>query len=54
MIVNPFGKIIAEATDKEEIIHSVLSLDDIERARISNQVYRDFRPEVYGQITKPI
>ena len=47
------GDIVADASrDKEEILLHTYDLDEIETNRLSWGIFRDRRPECYGQITK--
>lgn len=55
LIINPEGKIIAEADDSEEVIISAdLSLSDIDRVQIDWAFLRDLRPEIYQEIEKTL
>lgn len=51
IIVNPYGKIIANAREKEDaILSAILNLDDVDGARLKSPWLRDFRPEIYQRL----
>lgn len=47
LIVSPWGEVLAEAGQDEEIIYAELDLSQVEAARTRVPVLRDRRPEVY-------
>jgi omega-amidase len=47
MIIDPWGEIIAEGGDQEEIITASIQLSDVENVRSKIPVFEDRRPEVY-------
>lgn len=49
--VNPRGRIIAQAGDKDALVVADLDLDMIRQVRNAWQFYRDRRPECYGDIS---
>ena len=48
MIVDPWGKIVAEADDQETMLVATIDLDEVERFRQALPALRDRRPEVYA------
>lgn len=46
-LINPWGEIIAKASDKEEIITGELDLAIVDKIRSTINVYNDRRPELY-------
>ena len=52
-VVNWRGKVLSESeSDKEEIIHAVVDLDELVPARETIKYLKDRRPESYGVITE--
>ncbi len=47
MIVDPWGKVIAEAGEGEEVITGVIDFAELERVRAKIPVFKDRRPDVY-------
>lgn len=51
MIVNPYGDVVAKAGENEEkVVSAILDLNEVGR---DGTIFRDYRPEIYGRITKP-
>jgi N-carbamoylputrescine amidase len=51
MIVDPCGDVLAKAGESEEkIVSAVLDLNEV---GMDGTIFRDYRPEIYGRITKP-
>jgi omega-amidase len=48
LIVSPWGEVLAEAGEGEEILLADLDLSQVEAARTRVPVLRDRRPEIYG------
>jgi omega-amidase len=48
MIINPWGEVIAEAGDKEEIITATIDLDMVKEVRNKIPVFDDRKPEYYN------
>ncbi len=51
LIIDPFGEVIAEAGDEEEILVTTLDLGRIEEFRSLMHCFRDRRPETYAGLT---
>ena len=50
-IADERGAIVADASrDKEEILISTFDLDEVNESRLGWGLFRDRRPEVYGEI----
>jgi omega-amidase len=47
LIIDPWGEIIAEGGDQEEIITASIQLSDVDNVRSKIPVFEDRRPEVY-------
>jgi omega-amidase len=47
MIIDPWGEIIAEGGDQEDIISASLQMSDVENVRNRIPVFEDRRPEIY-------
>ncbi|MBA4600805.1 carbon-nitrogen family hydrolase [Thermoactinomyces mirandus] len=47
MVIDPWGAIIAEAGEKEEILHAELDLSSVQEARTLIPVFDDRRPDLY-------
>lgn len=47
MVINPWGEIIAEAGEQEEILLAAIDLEIIDRVRKQIPVFQDRRPEFY-------
>lgn len=52
MIVNPWGKIIAQAKKKEEIIYAHIKQDEIKKVRSQIPVLKNKRTDIYETIEK--
>ena len=53
-IVNPRGEMLAVASeDKDELVIADMNMDQIEEVRRTWQFYRDRRPDLYGDLSKP-
>src|SRR5438270_109614 len=51
---DPRGKIVAQASDKEEqLVVADLNMDLVREVRNTWQFYRDRRPDMYGDMVKP-
>ncbi len=51
MIVSPYGETLAQGgADNDEVVSAVLDLNRVGR---NGMALRDFRPELYGRITRP-
>jgi predicted amidohydrolase len=49
LVIDPWGNILAEAGEEEEILTAGISLDVVEEVRARIPVFRDRRPELYKQ-----
>jgi predicted amidohydrolase len=47
MIIDPWGKILAEGADQDEVISATLDLDLVDEIRSRYPVLRDERPDIY-------
>ncbi|SEN36187.1 carbon-nitrogen family hydrolase [Lihuaxuella thermophila] len=47
MVIDPWGKILAEGGEKEEILTVEIDLDEVNRVRKTIPVFEDRRPELY-------
>jgi omega-amidase len=47
LIIDPWGEIIAEGGEQEEIISAALSMSDVDNVRSRIPVFEDRRPEIY-------
>jgi omega-amidase len=47
MIIDPWGEVIAEGGEQEEIISAALQLSDVDQVRHKIPVFEDRRPEIY-------
>jgi omega-amidase len=47
LVIDPWGEIIAEGSEKEEIITASLQLSDVDLVRNKIPVFEDRRPEIY-------
>ena len=47
MIIDPWGKIIAESSDQEEILYAEIDLQEVKKVREMIPVFTDRRPEFY-------
>lgn len=50
LIVDPWGEIIAEGDDGEEILCGSVDPDNVQKVRTQIQVFRDRRPQLYHSI----
>ena len=53
-IANPLGELISAAADEETILYGVLERDLLLAERAQMSIFRDRRPELYGELTKPL
>jgi predicted amidohydrolase len=53
MIVDPWGVVIATASDEEGVVTAHLDLDLVETVRNRYPLLKQRRPELYGTITAP-
>jgi omega-amidase len=47
MVINPWGEIIAECGESEEILQASVELSEVERVRRTIPIFEDRRPQVY-------
>jgi omega-amidase len=47
MIINPWGEVIAEGGESEEIIQATVELSEVERVRRTIPIFEDRRPHLY-------
>ncbi|WP_226087847.1 carbon-nitrogen family hydrolase [Mesobacillus sp. S13] len=47
MVINPWGEVIAEGGDDEEILIAEIDLDEVKDARSKIPIFTDRRPELY-------
>jgi omega-amidase len=47
MIIDPWGEVIAEGGEQEEIVTAALQLSDVDHVRHKIPVFEDRRPEIY-------
>jgi|HigsolmetaAR203D_1030402.scaffolds.fasta_scaffold00726_26 predicted amidohydrolase len=47
MVIGPWGDIVAEGGEGEEVVRASIDLDDVARARRTIPVFEDRRPELY-------
>lgn len=47
MVIDPWGEVIAEGGESEEIIHASVSLDLVDEVRTRIPVFEDRRPQLY-------
>jgi N-carbamoylputrescine amidase len=50
---NPYGEILSEAGEEEEVIFADLDLGSLRTTRIDLPFWRDRRPETYAPLTAP-
>ncbi len=50
---NPYGEILSEAGEEEEVIFADLDLASLRDTRIDLPFWRDRRPETYDALTAP-
>ena len=50
---DPYGKILSEAGEEEEVIYADLDLGSLRATRVDLPFWRDRRPETYGSLTAP-
>lgn len=48
MAINPWGEILAEGSEEEEILTTVINLDEVEEVRSKIPVFTDRREELYN------
>lgn len=48
LIINPWGEILAEGSEQEEIIHKTIDLDLVPQVRNKIPIFEDRRPEMYA------
>ncbi|PLR82151.1 carbon-nitrogen hydrolase [Bacillus canaveralius] len=48
MIIDPWGEIIAEAGEDQEILHAEIDLDEVRRVREIIPIFSDRKPEFYN------
>ncbi|WP_190815614.1 carbon-nitrogen hydrolase family protein [Saccharopolyspora pogona] len=53
-IANPVGELIASAEGGETIIYGVLERDVLLEERSQMTIFRDRRPDLYGEVVKPL
>jgi predicted amidohydrolase len=53
-VADPLGALIATAGAEETIIYADLEYDNIIRERAQQPIFRDRRPELYGELIKPL
>lgn len=49
MIIDPWGQVLAEAGEEEEIVSASLNLEQVEEVRAAMPVFKDRRPALYHQ-----
>jgi omega-amidase len=49
LIIDPWGEIIAEGGEEEEIITASLQLNDVDQVRRKIPIFEDRRPQLYGK-----
>lgn len=47
-VISPFGDVIYEAFDKEEILNVIIDLDDVEKIRKEYPIWRDYKEEMFN------
>ncbi|PLR76113.1 carbon-nitrogen hydrolase [Bacillus sp. V3-13] len=47
MIIDPWGEVIAEAGEEQEILHAEIDLDEVRRVREIIPIFSDRKPEFY-------
>ena len=50
IIIDPWGNVIAEGNDEEGIITGSIELSEVKEIRDMIHVFRDRRPESYGEL----
>jgi len=53
-IADPLGELIAVAGDEETILYATLERDMLLTERSQMPIFRDRRPDLYGELTKPL
>ena len=53
-IADPLGELLASAEGEEGIIYAQLEQDTLLRERAQMPVFRDRRPDLYGELVKPL
>ena len=53
-IADPLGELIASAKDEETIIAATLDRSMLITERAQMPVFRDRRPDLYGELVKPL
>ena len=53
-IANPLGELIASAEGEDTIIYGTLERNTLLTERAQMPVFRDRRPDLYGELTKPL
>jgi predicted amidohydrolase len=47
MVIDPWGEVIAEGDETEQIIRASINLDDVDRVRRTIPIFEDRRPSLY-------
>jgi predicted amidohydrolase len=47
LVINPWGEILAEGSEEEEILQVTIDLDLVDRVRSSIPVFEDRKPHLY-------
>lgn len=53
-IADPLGELIVTAEEEEEILYAVLERDMLLTERAQMSIFRDRRPDLYGELVKPL
>jgi predicted amidohydrolase len=53
-IADPLGELIASAEEEETIIYATLERDVLLAERAQMSIFRDRRPDLYGELVKPL
>ena len=49
MIIDPWGQVIVEGGEDEDLLSAVIDLDEVDRVRRKIPVFEDRRPDAYLQ-----
>lgn len=53
-VADPLGELVATAKDQEELVYAELDRSMILRERAQMPIFRDRRPDLYGDLVKPL
>ncbi len=53
-VANPVGELIAGAREEDTVVYGILERDMLLKERAQMPVFRDRRPDLYGELVKPL